>query len=308
MMKYIKLSLMLFLLTLFSFINVYAEERTEENNYGINKKKIIITEYNKSNILATPYVDASKKIYDNADILIDEEEEYLYDLIQEFIKETKMDMVILTDSKDYSNDYQNKVYATDFYDYNDFGIDLENYSGVLLYLNTNKNDHYCNVYMFGNAQLYFDYDRSEAMLATICTDLKGKNYLSAFEAFIKIYTKYYRSGIPNSMKNYSIDNMGFLYKKYTYPWMLAILVSSIIALIYAIVFIGRNKMIKKAYEARDYLNEKDVDIHHKVDEFLRTHTTSYTVSSSSGSRGSGGHHSSGGSSGMGHSSGGGRHF
>lgn len=307
-MKYIKLSLFVVLLSLASLIQVNAlEERTEDNNYGVNKKEIEITSSNKSNILTTPYVDASEHIYDFADILTDEEEEDLYKSVQEFINKTGMDMVILTDAKSYYSDRQNETYATDFYDYNDFGLNIENYSGVLLYRNAYVSDPYYNVYMFGNAQLYYDYDRSEAMLDAIYSDMRSKNYLEAFESFIKIYTNYYEDGIPSSMKNYAINSMGFMYQKYTYPWMWALFVSSISSLIYAIVFIGRNKMVKKAREAKDYLNDEDVDMYKTVDQFIRTHTSSYTTSSSSGSSGGGGGHSSGGSSGMGHSSGGGRH-
>ena len=308
-MKYIKISLMIILVSVLSFVPVKAlEERNESNNYGVNKKEIQITDSNKLNIMETPYVDASEKIYDYADILTDEEEEYLYKLINKFISSTSMDMVILTDAKHYYNDSQNETYATDFYDYNDFGLDMENYSGVLLYRNAYEIDPYYNVYMFGKAQLYFDYDRSENMLDAIYADMRRGSYLSAFEDFIEIYTDYYEDGIPGSMRDYEVDNMGFLYKKYTYPWMWAFLVSGVVSIMYASIFIGRNKMIKKAREAKDYLADEDIDMYKTVDKYVRSHTTSYTVSSSSGSSSSGGGgFSSGGSSGMGHSSGGGRH-
>lgn len=306
-MKYIRLSLIVILVSIFTFIPVFAlEERNESNNYGVNKKEIKITSSNKSNIMATPYVDASEKIYDFADILTDEEEEYLAKIVKEFVSKTNMDMVILTDSKSYYTDSQNETYAADFYDYNDFGLNMENYSGVLLYRNAYEADPYYNVYMFGNAQLYFDYDRSESMLDAIYADMRSKSYLAAFEDFVEIYTDYYEEGIPSGMKDYEIDDMGFMHKKYTYPWMWALLVSGIVALIYACVFIGKNKMVKKADSAKDYLADEDIDMYKTVDQYLRSHTTSYTVSSSSGSSGGGGHSSSG-SSGMGHSSGGGRH-
>lgn len=306
MMKYLKLSLMTLLLMVLAFSSAYASEvRDESNNYGVNKKEININDSNMSNILSTPMVDASLKIYDNAEILSDEDEAYLYDLIQKFINETNMDMVILTDSKSYYNDSQNETYATDFYDYNDFGLNFDKYSGVLLYRNAYEADPYYNVYMFGDAQLYFDYDRSEEMLDIIYSNMISGNYVPAFEKFITMYKRYYNEGIPSSRKNYYVDEMGFLQKKYTYPWMLALIVSAIVSIIYYSVFTGRNKMVKKAREAKEYLNEEDVNIHKKVDQFLHSKTTSYTVSSSSGGSGGGGSHS--GSSGMGHSSGGGRH-
>ena len=307
-MKFMKLNLILFLVSFFPFIPVYAlEERTSDNNYGVNKKEVLITDWNKPNILATPMVDASHKIYDFADILTDQEEKYLYAMIQEFINKTNMDMVILTDELTYTYDSQNETHATDFYDYNDFGLDFANYSGVLLYRNAYSLDPYYNVYTFGEAQLYFDFDRCEDMLDAIYTNMRSGAYLSAFEGFIKSFTDYYNKGIPSSMKDYAVDNFGYLYKKYRYPWLSSLIVSAIVALIYARVFIGRNKMVKKAREAESYLQDEDVDIYRKVDQYLRSSTTSYTTSSSSGSGGGGGFSSSSGSSGMGHSSGGGRH-
>ena len=64
-------------------------------------------------------------------------------------------------------------------------------------------------------------------------------------------------------------------------------------------------MIKKETEATHYMNKASLNYTKKQDNFITSHTTSYTVSSSSG--GGGGGFSSGGSSGGGFSSGGGRH-
>ena len=70
----------------------------------------------------------------------------------------------------------------------------------------------------------------------------------------------------------------------------------------------KNKMVKPAYTASEYLNKSAINYKTKVDQFLTTHTTSHYIShDSGGSGGGGGFHSSGGSSGGGHSSGGGRH-
>ena len=76
-------------------------ERTKENNYGVNKK-YEITSYNEQYILNTPYVDASRKLYDFADILTDEEESVLRDKIAAYIEKTNMDLVIVTLDKDYT--------------------------------------------------------------------------------------------------------------------------------------------------------------------------------------------------------------
>jgi hypothetical protein len=75
-----------------------------------------------------------------------------------------MDMVFVSINLPYTIDKQNEEFAADFYDYNDFGINFESYSGVLLLRNTYEQDPYFNVYMFGKAQLYYSFARSESML------------------------------------------------------------------------------------------------------------------------------------------------
>ena len=75
------------------------------------------------------------------------------------------------------------------------------------------------------------------------------------------------------------------------------------------IMVSKNKMIKKAIEARDYLDMASVRYRIRTDHLSHTHTESIRVySSDGGGHSSGGSfHSSGGSSGGGHSSGGGRH-
>ena len=89
--------------------NSEGYERTESNNYGVNKKWNI----NSSNleiIKNTPYVDASKKIYDYVDLLSDEDEGEINSLINGFIKETGLDFVFVSIDMPYSNDYENEDY------------------------------------------------------------------------------------------------------------------------------------------------------------------------------------------------------
>ena len=68
-----------------------------------------------------------------------------------------------------------------------------------------------------------------------------------------------------------------------------------------LILVSKNKMVRKAITANEYLDKGSINYTQSMDQFVRSHTTHYTVSSSSGG---GGH---GGSSGGGHSSGGGRH-
>ena len=77
--------------------------------------------------------------------------------------------------------------------------------------------------------------------------------------------------------------------------------ASVITLITMLILVRKNKMVRKAITANEYLDKGSINYTQSMDQFVRSHTTHYTVSSSSG----GGSH--GGSSGGGHSSGGGRH-
>lgn len=280
-------------------------DRTELNNYGVNKKWKI-TSSNKSNVLNTKMVDASEKIYDYSDILTMQEEQDLYEKIQKFIDTTKMDMVIVTVDLPYSYDKVNEDYAADFYDYNDFGINFDRYSGVLLLRNTYSSDPYFNIYAFGDAQLYFSYNRLENVLDYIYDDLHSGNYYDGFSKFTNKMTSYYNSGIPSEMKSYKVNEDGYLYKIYTIPYFIVLIISSIVTAITMSIMVKKNKMVVKATKATEYLDRQSIKYTEKHDDFITSHVSSYRISSSSGGSG-GGFSSSGGSSGGGHSSGGGRH-
>lgn len=307
-MKSKLIKILTIILIVFTITNVYAKgvevkDRNDLDNYGVNKKWNI-TDKNKGNVLNTPCVDANEKIYDFSDVLTDEEEKELKKEIDKFIEETKMDMVIVIPEFSYINDNENENYAADFYDYNDFGIEFNKYSGVLLLRNTYEADPYFNIYTFGEAQLYFSYNRLENTLDSIYYDIKNKNYPSGFSRFVEDMKKYYKIGIPSEMKSYTVDDMGYLQKLYRIPWLISLLISGIITGIIMAILISKNKMVIKATKAAEYLDKNSVNITRREQMLIGTHTTSHVIDS--GGSG-GGFHSSGGSSGGGHSSGGGRH-
>lgn len=312
-MKKCKLFLIL-ILTLFININIikadteldltYNNEpitktRTKENNYGVNKHWNINNK-NLSNVLNTPYVDSSKKVYDFANILTEEEEQTIYTYSKEFMEKTGMEMIFVTIDMPYSYDSKNEEYAADFYDYNDFGLDLEHYDGILLFRNNYSVDRYYDMYTFGRAQLYFNQSRYDDILDSIYYDISHDDYLEGFKTFKDKCLTYYNYGIAMKYKNAYIDSNGFIRYNYSVPYFLAFAISSVITIIILTILVKKNKMIKKSTEASEYIDKNSINYKTKEDRFITSRTTSYTVSSSSG-----GSHS--GSSGGGHSSGGGRH-
>lgn len=285
---------------------VNLKERTELNNYGVNKKWEI-TESNINNVKNTKYVDASEKIYDFSNVLTEEEKTELKSLIDAYINKTNMDMVILIDSVAYSDDYTNDVYASDFYDYNDFGINFKNYDGVILFRNTYEQDPYFNVYTFGKAQLYYPQNICDYVLDEIYSDLKSRNYIDGFTKFISGFDSYYDSGIPNELKDYYIDDMGYIKKGYKLPLSTAFITATIVTIITISLMVKKNKMIKKETRAAEYLNNSSIKYTKRNKTLVSSHTSHYTRVEFSSSGGGGGFSSHSGSSGGGHGGGSGRH-
>ena len=284
----------------YSKSDVKVLERSESNKWGVNKHWNINSS-NLRNVQSVPYVDANKKIYDFADILTDSEEKQLYNKIQNFIEHTNMDMVIVSIDMPYSSDSMNEEFAADFYDYNDFGISFDNYSGILLLRNNYSSDRYYDIYTFGEAQLYFSQSRYDDILDGIYSDMSGGKYLPAMNQFIDKCSYYYDRGYAYQYRHAYVDNDGYIQYNYYVPIIPCSIGAGIITLIVMLIMIRKNRMIRKAITASQYLDKNSINYTQHVDQFSHSHTTHYTVSSSSG----GGSH--GGSSGGGHSSGGGRH-
>ena len=305
-----KIKFLLFIILLFIFIpsvnaKVTTYARNDQNNYGVNKKWEI-TDKNKANVLRTPLVDASEKIYDFSGVLTNDEIQTLKAKIDEFREKYNTEIVIVTYSLPYTNDSENEDFAADFYDYNDFGKDYEKYDGILLFRNTYEADPYYDMYTFGDAQLYFTHAEYDRILDGIYNNLHAGNYLYGFSSFINYVTSDYENGIPWELRNYRVDENGYLYKIFAPSYVLILLGSILITFIFIRHNVKKNKMVKKAVQAAEYLDKDSVKYSVREDKFIKKHLSSYTISSGS-SGGGGGYSSSGGSSGGGHSSGGGRH-
>ena len=308
MKKYLVIILsFLFLFNIDVYAKVQTLDRNDYDNYGV-KKDFKINNHNLSNVLRTEYVDSSEKIYDFAEILTEEENQKLKSLALEFVDKTNMDLVILTINEPYTYDSYNEDRAADFYDYNDFGLNFKSYSGIALLRNAYSNDPYYNMYTFGEAQLYYDYDRMETILDGIYNKLSNHLYYDGFSDFISYVERYYDKGIPSSNKHYYIDENYDVKLRFVPPLGLASIISFVVTLIIILVLVSRNKMVIKPTRAQEYLNGSSVHFTEQKDTFKNSITTSHTISSSSGSHSSGHSRShSRGSSGGGHSRGSRRH-
>lgn len=299
------LSFLFFTSNIFALSDMYSiGERDSSNNYGVNKSKIEVTDSNKSNILNVPYVDASIKVYDYEDVLTDDEESKIRELIKQYTKETKMDFVLLiADLSMYSNDHYIETYAADFYDYNDFGIDDENYSGVIMIRDTGGRRD-C-IILTGDAQLYYDSYRLDDINNYIDYDIRNDNYYEMYVKLIDRSSYWYDLGIPDSMEDAYLDEDGVVRYKFKAPIFGIIIGGGGVTAIVMYILIRKNRMVKVAKNANDYLDRKSIIYNVKNNQLINSHTSSYRMSSSSS--GGGGGSSFRGSSGCGHSSGGVRH-
>jgi len=301
------------LIILFS-INVCAStnllERTEENNWGV-RKRIELTDTRLNIIRNTKYVNANEKIYDFSSILSEDDEVKIKEYVDKFINATGMDFVVLTDSVPYSYDERNAEYAVDFYDYNDFGLDYNKYSGVILFRNTYESDPYYGLYTTGYAQQYFPVERYDPILDDIYPYFKSKKYVEGIRIVVDELINYYNLGIPNEYSDSYLDENGNLIVKAHYepPYLIVGIISFVITSIVIGVLVFKNKMVYKAKDANQYLDANSIKYSKKESHLVSTHTTSRYIppsDSGGGSFGGGSSHSFSGSSGIGHG-GGGRH-
>lgn len=310
-MKNKKIYIILLLIIILSFsINSFASTTTytrTEQDLKIHSS-ITVTEKVKKAVLATPKVDASEKIYDFANLFTSSEESTLYSLVNNFITNHNMDMVIVTINT--NNKSSAMAYADDFYDYNDFGKGTT-FDGLLFLIDMDNREMWIST--TGNAILMYNDSRIDNILDSAYTYISSQKYFNCAKSFITKSSSYASQGIPSNNKSYSVDDNGNYVKNNSksfknFPLFFAILISFILSTISIFKARSKHKTIKKATEAKQYLVKNSINITKKEDKFINSSVSKIydppSSSSSSSHGGSSTHHS---SSGRSHG-GGGRRF
>lgn len=278
-MKKIINLILLFMIILGSqniFASTKVYERTEEN-LGVNKN-FFITQKRKDAILNTLKVDSSEKIYDFADLFTEEQEKELYKSVNNYIIETNMDMAIVTiddNPKDSAMEY-----ADDFYDYNDFGFDGI-FSGVIFLIDMDTRKIWMST--TGNAILMYNDARINDIL-DCAIEYKEESDYKATETFIGSCLVYAKQGIPEGNENYYIDSKGRYRKKIkAKDCIIPIIISAITGVIITYKKISKEKDKIQTNNAQYYV--KYFEVTKNQDIFLREHTSSSYIGSSSDSSG-----------------------
>lgn len=270
-------------------------ERTSENRYGI-PERFDLGNRQIEHAMMTPYVEASKKVYDFAEIFDDEENQKLEELAQKISNQKKYGIVVVTipdlDSR------SPREYADDFYDYNDFQND-----GILLLISLGSRDVYISTSGYG--QILFDNSRVNSMIEEITPDLSSKDYYEAVNLFLEEVEDYFDHGPSKSMRRCEIINSRGDYTcKRQVPIFWILLSSILISLVVTWLCTRKYKKIILADDADSYLKKEELELGKKIDTFVSTSTSRIRLSSNSSISGGGSSHH--GSSGGSHGGGGGK--
>lgn len=249
-------------------------------------------------------LDTTLKVYDDADLLTDDEEQLLREQAQAFVSKYDMDLVIVTTSYNEGKGTQN--YAQDFYDYNGFGVG-DTYDGILFLIDRTYGYNDTWMVTTGHAILVYDDARINAILDDIYYS-KDNGYYAMFETFISSSSYYAEEGVAPSNEDMTIDENGNYVEKRVFPVGKSLIISFAVSTIVVLILMFKNKMVKKETRAAAYLDQSTINFSRKEDRFITTHTTrtySPRNTSSGGSGGSrGGSSISRGSSGRSHGGGG----
>lgn len=283
-MRKVKL-LSIFLLTFFiGIINCYAQptvyDRNTLPNYGVRKQ--IDIEKNYSDIMQTPAVDSSEKIYDFTNSISDIQEEKIIPKIKEFIEKNNMEFIILVDKNYYPNEMKNycdSQYKTAhmeeydskhvklFYDYNDFGTSYPDNSGIVLFLNDAANpcDNklYTNLFLYGDAERYITRKEMYQVLENLMPYINEDEYYDGILIMLDQLDSY----ITENRLKVPVKEQITSTNEIKSPWKL-IVFDFILSLVIVVILIKKNIMVKKESVAFNYVKRGSLKITNKKDRVI----------------------------------------
>lgn len=259
------------------------------------------------------YFDESQnKIFDNANLFTDSEEEELKEMLLSTSLKYNMDIVILT--VDDAKGRTAKSYAENFYDTNKFGYEAPYGTGVILNIDMDNREVY--IATSGIARVYFD-KYIEDILDEVQPPLTDGEYYESAQNFIEEIADYAQAAIDddnndevidawNSMDKYDTNSIESFYRdndlenepKGFISYLKNPLISGIIAIVVggiAVLIMSFSGKTKNTVSSKTYMEKGSFNLTRQYDRYTHTTTTKTKVqSSSSGGSGSSGGHSHGG--------------
>lgn len=245
-----------------------------------------------------------ERVFDQADVLTDEEEEKLRKLIAKRERQTGCDIVLVTlneSLRDYARERQEYVaaekyvmiYADDFYDEHLFGYDKPQGNGVLLLDNLyREDDGYAYSWLCTTGKAEGKY--SGAMIDHLLEKSYRWSKISPYHGYKAYINQFY----------HDMNGFGLVSINFSVPLLL--IVSLIIAVLFVVMNTG-SETGAKTVSATTYVKGGKVKMNHREDRFIRKNVVQHRIQTGGGGgrSGGGGHHVS--SRGVSHGGGGHRH-
>ncbi len=225
-------------------------------------------------------------VYDHADLLSVQEEEYLENLAAECAEQWNMNFVVVT--TDDAEGKSSMVYADDFFDA--CFPESEEEDGVLYLIDMDNREIYLST--CGKAIRYLTDDRIERILDEAYEAVVEGDYYGTFVTFIEETEKYLIDGIPSDQYNYDVETGEIDY--YQEPMRITfgeVLFAFVIALIPAAAAVG---FVKAKYQLKfedfhyDAYTDSDVELSVKSDRLVNTFVTHRRIPRNHGSSGGSG--------------------
>ncbi|MBA4686467.1 MAG: TPM domain-containing protein [Candidatus Galacturonibacter soehngenii] len=205
-------------------------------------------------LLVCGFSSPTTKVYDNANILSEAEEERLNELCREAANETKADFVIVTverlDGKAIT------AYADDFYDYQGFGFEKKEGTGTIFLLAMEERE--ITFSTSGACVELFSGSASDRIINEVSSYLSDGDYYTGFETYIKMTKEY-------------IENGGKWSDSFLLDWVVSIVASLVVASIVVWIMCSGSKS-KMTVNGYTYAIGNKSNVLKQHDVFQRTTT------------------------------------
>lgn len=221
-------------------------------------------------LICCGFESPNQKVYDYADLLSEQEENTLQYRCIEAMNNVKSDLVIVT--VDSLEGKSAEAYADDFFDYNGFGYEAAEGTGVILLVSMTEREIWIST--SGNCKKTLPDDAMDEILDEISPYLTDESYYDAFSVYLSKVEEYIKNGgVSNKRKAVDI--------------CIQLVGALLIALVAVGVMYSGNKS-KMTVSGRTYSQGHKENILRHHDVFIRTTTITRHIDTTKSSGGSGG--------------------
>ncbi len=236
------------------------------------------------------------RLVDDADLLLDYEEEELLSLLDEISERQQFDVVVVTVQS--LDGYSAQAYADDFYDYNGYGFG-SSYDGALLLLAMDEREWYISTCGYGITALT-DYG-IEYIGDEMLSDLSGGFYYDAFVTFAQLCDEFVTQAVNGEAFDvYNAPKSSFPFFKIL---LIALVIGLVVGLIAVLIMKAQLKSVAFKANANSYEKPGSMQVTNAHELFLYRNVSRVKKAENNSSGGSSVHTS---SSGRSHGGGGGR--